>query len=277
MKELHIFAAKARIAAIEGIYNADGGHPGGSLSIIDTLTYLYQEQMSVRPREPLWEMRDRFVLSKGHAAPALYAVLALSGFFPVSQLTMLRSLGSLLQGHPSMKNTPGVDMSTGSLGQGISTACGMALSGKLSQSPWKVYTILGDCELEEGQVWEAMMFASYQNLDNLCIIIDNNNYNIDGAGDDSHWPYYPVLQKCEAFGAHVIQMDGHDFTDIERAFKKAEQNQGKPTVIIQKSVKGKGVSFMENKSSWHGAVPDKLQFEQALSELLGSIRRYKDE
>ena len=269
-KRLTIAATRVRMAVIEGVYNAKSGHPGGSLSMTDMLTYLYMEHMRVDPKNPTWEDRDRFVLSKGHAAPGLYGALAVAGFFPEDEVKTLRKVGSRLQGHPSMKNTPGVDMSTGSLGQGISTACGMALSGKLASAPWRVYTILGDGELGEGQVWEAAMFAAHKKLDNLCIIVDNNNLQIDGPITDVNSPY-PIDEKFAAFGCHVICIDGHDFDMIEAALKEAGETKGKPTVIVQKSLKGKGVSFMENQVSWHGAAPNAEQYEQAMQELSAAL------
>lgn len=279
IKRLQVSSSEVRLIILDAIYNTGNGHIGGSLSVVETLVYLYLCHMNVNPSNPSWMNRDRFVLSKGHAAPALYAVLAVSGFFSVSEVKKtLGLLGSRLQGHPSMNYTPGIDMSTGSLGQGISTACGMALSGKLSGSRWRVYTILGDCELQEGQVWEAMMFASHNKLDNLCVIIDNNNYyGIDNNKDDSNYSYYPITNKCRAFGFNVIEIDGHDFEQIEIALEEADQCIGAPTVIIEKTVKGKGISFMEHKSFWHGNIPNTQQYELAISELEECIRRCKDE
>ncbi len=265
-KQLEVTACKIRLGIIEGVYNAKSGHPGGSLSIADVLTYLYFNKMNVYPNSPSIDDRDRFVLSKGHCAPALYATLAERGFFNKDLLKTLRHIGSILQGHPDMKNIPGVDMSTGSLGQGISTACGMALSGKISNNPYKVYTILGDGEIQEGQVWEAAMFAAHNNLDNLIAIVDNNGLQIDGKITDICSPE-PITDKFAAFGWHVITMDAHDFDDIERAFNEAESISGQPVAIIQKSHKGRHVSFMEDKASWHGAAPNKEQYEQAVSEL----------
>lgn len=264
-KELQKKACKARMGVIEGTYNAKSGHPGGSLSICDTLTYLYFNRMNVDPKNPEAEDRDRFVLSKGHTAPALYAVLALKGFFHEDELKSLRHIGAMLQGHPCI-HTPGVDMSSGSLGQGISAACGMALSGKLSGKDYKVYTILGDGEIEEGQVWEAAMFASHYKLGNLIAIVDNNGLQIDGAITEVCSPE-PITDKFAAFGWHVITMDAHDLDDIDRAFKEADTVTDKPVAIIQKSVKGKGVSFMENQVGWHGTAPNKEQYDQAMSEL----------
>ena len=254
-----------RLGIIEGVFNAKSGHPGGSLSIADTLTYLYFAKMNVYPDKPEEPERDRFVLSKGHTAPALYSVLAEKGFFPKEELKSLRHIGALLQGHPCI-TIPGVDMSSGSLGQGISAACGMALSGKISNNTYKVYTVLGDGEIEEGQVWEAAMFAAHYKLDNLVAVVDNNGLQIDGKISDVMSPY-PIKEKFEAFGWHAIEMDAHDFDDIERAFNEAETVSGQPVVIIQKSVKGKGVSYMENQVGWHGTAPNAEQYAQAVSEL----------
>jgi len=265
-KQLEITACKIRMGIIEGVFNAKSGHPGGSLSIADLLTYLYFNKMNVFPNNPKLDDRDRLVLSKGHCAPGLYATLANRGFFDVSELKTLRHIGSRLQGHPEMKNIPGVDMSTGSLGQGISAACGMALSGKIANKPYKVYAILGDGELEEGQVWEAAMFASHNNLDNLIAIVDNNGLQIDGKITEVCSPE-PITDKFAAFGWHVITMDGHDFDDIERAFNEAETISGQPVAIIQKSIKGKCVSFMENNVAWHGTAPNAEQYEIAMNEL----------
>ncbi len=265
-KELEITATKVRMGIIEGTYNAKSGHPGGSLSITDTLTYLYFHRMNVDPKNPKNPDRDRLVLSKGHTAPALYSVLANRGFFPVDELKTLRQIGSRLQGHPEMKHIPGVDMSTGSLGQGISAACGMALSGKASSETYHVYAILGDGELEEGQVWEAAMLAAHYNLDNLTAVVDNNGLQIDGKISDVCSPY-PIDEKFRAFGWHVIVINGHDFDAIDKAFKESETISGKPVAIIQCSVKGKGVSFMENQVSWHGSAPNKDQYDTAMAEL----------
>ena len=266
IKQMEITATKVRMGIIEGVYNAKSGHPGGSLSIADTLTYLYFAKMNVDPNNPLMPERDRLVLSKGHTAPALYSVLAHRGFFPVQELKTLRHIGSKLQGHPVYKKVPGVDMSTGSLGQGISAACGMALSGKLSEDYYKVYAVLGDGEIEEGQVWEAAMFAAHYQLDNLVAIVDNNGLQIDGRIKDVMSPY-PIDEKFRSFGWHVITIDGHDFNQIEKAFNEAENVSGQPTVIIQKSIKGKGVSFMEDQVSWHGTAPNEDQYNQAMTEL----------
>ena len=263
---LREYARRVRVGIIEGVYHAACGHPGGSLSIADILTYLYFEEMNVRPEEPKWKDRDRFVLSKGHTAPALYAVLAERGFFPKEDLKTLRHIDSYLQGHPDMKGTPGVDMSTGSLGLGISAACGMALSAKISGDDYRVYTIVGDGESEEGQVWEAAMFAAHYKLDNLCVILDWNGLQIDGPITEVMNPT-PHDEKFAAFGFHVISIDGHDFGAIEAAFKEAKTVKGKPTVIIAKTIKGKGVSYMENAVEWHGAAPKEEQYLQAIKEL----------
>ncbi|MBR3588790.1 MAG: transketolase [Clostridia bacterium] len=264
--QLKIKACKVRMGIIEGVFNAKSGHPGGSLSIADIMTYLYFNEMRVDPKNPADENRDRFVLSKGHTAPALYACLAHKGFFPVEELKTLRKTGSRLQGHPSMHKTPGVDMSTGSLGQGISTAAGMALGGKLSGKDFRVYTVLGDGEIEEGQVWEAAMYASAKGLDNLVAVIDNNNLQIDGTVAQVNSPY-PIPEKFRAFGWNVIEICAHSFDEIEMAFSAAKEFKGKPTAIIAKSVKGKGVSFMEDQCSWHGKAPSAEEYEQAMAEL----------
>lgn len=269
-KRLQITACKVRMGVIEGVFNAKSGHPGGSLSISDLLTYLYFAKMNVDPKNPKMGDRDRLVLSKGHCAPGLYSALAQRGFFPEEELKTLRHIGSRLQGHPEMKGTPGVDMTTGSLGQGISAACGMALSGKLNSAPYHVYAILGDGELEEGQVWEAAMFAGHNKLDNLTAIIDYNGLQIDGALKDVCSPE-PIPEKFAAFGWHVIKMDAHDFDDIERAFSEAEKVTGQPVAIVQCSTKGKGVSFMENKASWHGSAPNAEQYAQAMDELKAAL------
>lgn len=269
-KQLQIKACKVRMGVIEGVYNAKSGHPGGSLSIADILTYLYFAHMNIDPKNPKWEDRDRFVLSKGHTAPALYAVLAHRGFFSVDELKTLRKPGSMLQGHPSMKLTPGVDMSTGSLGQGISTAVGMALGAKLGGKSFRVYTALGDGEIQEGQVWEAAMFAAAKGLDNLTAVIDNNNLQIDGSVAEVNSPY-PIPEKFRAFGWNVIEICAHSFDEIDAAFKAASEFKGKPTAIIAKSIKGKGVSFMEDQCSWHGTAPNSEQYEQAMAELQASL------
>ncbi len=265
-QKLSIAACKIRMNIIEGTYQAKSGHPGGSLSIADTLAYLYFAKMNVDPNNPKWEDRDRLVLSKGHCAPGLYAALALRGYFDESEIKKLRKVGAMLQGHPDMKGTPGVDMSTGSLGQGISAACGMALSGKLSAKDYMVYAILGDGEVEEGQVWEAAMFAAHYQLDNLIAIIDRNGLQIDGKTTEVNSPE-PITDKFAAFGWHVITMDAHDFDDIERAFDEASKISGQPVAIVQNSIKGKDVSFMENNVSWHGTAPNAEQYEQAMGEL----------
>lgn len=271
-KQLEATACKVRMGVIEGVYNAKSGHPGGSLSISDLLTYLYFAKLNVDPKNPKMPDRDRVVLSKGHCAPALYSVLAQRGFFSPEELKKLRHIGAMLQGHPDMKGTPGVDMSTGSLGQGISAACGMALGGKLSSASYKVYAILGDGEIEEGQVWEAAMFAAHNKLDNLVAIIDNNGLQIDGKITDVCSPM-PITDKFEAFGWYVITMNAHDFDDIERAFDEAEKINGKPVAIVQTSTKGKGVSYMENQVGWHGSAPNKEQYEQAMNELNEQLKK----
>lgn len=274
-KQLAAMATRVRMEVIEGTFHAKSGHPGGSLSVADTLTYLYFHEMKVDPQNPKWPQRDRLVLSKGHCAPALYGALALKGFFPEEEIQKLRHAGAMLQGHPDMKGTPGVDMSTGSLGQGISAAVGMALAAKLDNADWRTYAILGDGEIEEGQVWEAAMFAAAKKLDNLCIVVDNNNLQIDGSIDQVNSPY-PIPEKFEAFGFNVITIDGHDFDQIDAAFQAAKACKGKPTAIIQKSVKGKGVSFMENQVSWHGSAPNQEQYETAIAELKAALAGYED-
>jgi len=273
-KDLQKIACKVRMGVIEGTYNAKSGHPGGSLSIADTLTYLYFNKMNVDPKNPENPDRDRFVLSKGHTAPALYAVLALKGYFDEKEIKSLRHIGAMLQGHPCI-HTPGIDMSSGSLGQGISTACGMALAGKIDGKQYKVYTVLGDGEIEEGQVWEACMFASHKKLTNLIAIVDNNNLQIDGTLNEVCSPE-PITDKFTAFGWHVITMDAHDFDDIDRAFSEAEKVTDKPVAIIQKSVKGKGISFMENQVGWHGTAPNKEQYEKAMAELDAQLKELED-
>ncbi|SDA13614.1 transketolase [Ruminococcus sp. YE71] len=264
-KQLEITACKVRLGILEGVFNAKSGHPGGSLSIADTLTYLYYNKMNVDPKNPDDPKRDRFVLSKGHTAPALYSVLAQKGYFSTEELKSLRHIGAMLQGHPCI-HIPGVDMSSGSLGQGISVACGMALSAKISNENYKVYTVLGDGEIQEGQVWEAAMFAAHYKLDNLTAVVDNNGLQIDGRVSDVMSPY-PIVDKFKAFGWHVIECDAHDFDAIDKAFAEAASISGKPVAIIQKSIKGKGVSFMEDNVSWHGAAPNAEQYAQAKSEL----------
>ena len=264
--ELSRIANNLRLSIIEGVYNAKCGHPGGSLSIADIMAYLYFEEMRVDPKNPADPDRDRFVLSKGHTAPALYAALAERGFFPKEDIKTLRKTASYLQGHPDMKGVPGVDMSTGSLGQGISTACGMALSGKLYGKDYRVYAIIGDGESQEGQVWEAAMFAAHYKLDNLTVVLDLNGLQIDGAITEVMNPT-PHDEKFLAFGWNVITIDAHNFEEIEAAFKAARQTKGKPTVIIAKSVKGKGVSYMENACEWHGQAPKEDLYKQAMAEL----------
>ncbi len=265
-KLLKLKAANIRKGIIEGTFNAKSGHPGGSLSIADILSYLYFKEMKVDVKNPKWEGRDRLVLSKGHAAPALYAALAEKGFFPVEDLKTLRKSDSYLQGHPNMNYVPGVDMSTGSLGQGISAACGFALASKIEGNPYRVYTILGDGEIEEGQVWEACMFAAAKKLSALTVIVDNNNLQIDGSVEEVNSPY-PIPEKFLAFGFNVIEICGHCFCEIEKAIEEAKAQTDKPTAIIMKTVKGKGVSFMENQVSWHGSAPNADQYAAAMAEL----------
>ena len=272
IKQLQILAAKSRMGAILGTYHAKSGHPGGSLSAADIFTYLYFKEMNVKPEQPDWEDRDRFVLSKGHCCPSLYATLALKGFFDWNELTSLRHVGAMLQGHPDMKGTPGIDMSTGSLGQGISAACGMALAAKLDNKDYRTYTVLGDGEVEEGQVWEAAMFASHNKLDNLVVIVDQNGLQIDGTVEEVAG-IEPLDKKFESFGFEVIKIDGHDFEQIASALDKAKTVKGKPTAILAKTIKGKGVSFMENQVGWHGSAPNKEQYEQATAELQAEIDR----
>ena len=259
-------ANEVRKGAITAVHSAKSGHPGGSLSAADIYTYLYFEEMNVDPKDPKKADRDRFVLSKGHTAPGYYATLANKGFFPVEDLTTLRKVGSYLQGHPDMKHIPGVDMSSGSLGQGISAAVGMAISAKLNDASYRVYTLLGDGEIQEGQVWEAAMLAGHRKLDNLVVIVDNNNLQIDGTVEEVNSPY-PIDKKFEAFNFHVINIDGHDFDAIDAAFKEAREIKGQPTAIIAKTVKGKGVSFMENQVSWHGSAPNDEQYAVAMADL----------
>ena len=272
IKQLQILATKSRMGAILGTYHAKSGHPGGSLSAADIFTYLYYKELNVDPKNPSWEDRDRFVLSKGHCCPSLYAVLALKGFFEWDELTNLRHVGAMLQGHPDMKNTPGVDMSTGSLGQGVSAACGMALAAKLDKKDYRVYTVLGDGEVEEGQVWEAAMFASHNKLDNLVLFVDQNGLQIDGTVEDVAG-IEPLDKKFEAFGFEVVKINGHDFEQIKNALDFAKTVKGKPTAILAKTVKGKGVSFMENQVGWHGTAPNKEQYEQATAELEAQIEK----
>ena len=276
IQELKKLATEVRLGILEGVHAAASGHPGGSLSIADILTYLYFEEMNVDPKNPKWDDRDRFVLSKGHCAPALYTVLALKGFFPREEIANLRQIDSFLQGHPDMKGTPGVDMSTGSLGMGISAACGMALAAKLNGKSYRTYTIVGDGESQEGQVWEAAMFAAHYKLDNFCLIVDWNNLQIDGKITEVMNPT-PHDKKLEAFGFHVISIDAHDFNQIEAALNEAKTIVGKPTAIIAKSVKGKGVSYMENNVSWHGAAPNAEQYEIAVNELNAALAELEAE
>ena len=269
-KQLKIRACKARMGIIEGVFNAKSGHPGGSLSCVDILTYLYFDHMNIDPQDPKNKDRDRFVLSKGHAAPALYSVLALRGFFPVEELKTLRKSDSMLQGHPSVKYTPGVDMCTGSLGQGISAACGMALGAKLAGKDFRVFTVLGDGEIQEGQVWEAAMYASAKGLDNLVAVVDNNGLQIDGKIAEVNSPY-PIAEKFKSFGWNVLEISAHSFDEIDAAFNAAAEFKGKPSVIVASSVKGKGVSFMEDQVGWHGTAPNAEQYEQAMSELNAAL------
>ena len=264
--ELRKYANEVRKGIVTAVHSAKAGHPGGSLSAADIFTYLYFEELNIDPKNPKMENRDRFVLSKGHTAPGLYSALANRGYFPVEELTTLRKLGSRLQGHPCMQDTPGVDMSSGSLGQGLSAAAGMALSAKLDNRDFRVYTLLGDGEIQEGQVWEASMFAGFRKLDNLVVIVDNNGLQIDGPVDQVCSPY-PIDKKFEAFNFHVINIDAHDFDQIRAAFKEARETKGMPTAIIAHSVKGKGVSFMENNVSWHGTAPNDEQYAVAMADL----------
>ena len=265
-KQLQITACKVRMGIIESTHSAKAGHPGGSLSATEIFTYLYFKEMNIAPKNPKWADRDRFVLSKGHTAPGLYATLAHRGFFPVEDLKTLRKIDSYLQGHPNMNMVPGVDMSTGSLGQGVSTAVGMALAAKHTGKSNRVYALLGDGEIQEGQVWEACMAAAHYKLDNLCIVVDNNGLQIDGNIKDVMSPY-PIVGKLEAFGFKTLAIDGHDFDAIEEAFATAKATKGAPTAIVITSVKGKGVSYMENDAGWHGKAPNDAEYEQAMAEL----------
>ncbi len=274
-KELEIFATKVRMGVIEGTYCAKAGHPGGSLSIADVLSWLYNKELRVDPKDPKNPNRDRLVLSKGHAAPALYAALALKGFFPESEIKTLRHKGALLQGHPDMKHIPGVDMSTGSLGQGISAACGMAIAGKMDNADYRVYAILGDGEIQEGQVWEAAMFAGFKKLDNLVAFVDFNNLQIDGRMTDV-MSTLPIDEKFKAFNWHVITIDGNDIEQIEKAYEEAKTVKGKPTCIVAKTIKGKGVSFMEDKCDWHGVAPNEEQYNTAMAELKETLAALED-
>ena len=264
--ELKKVANEVRKGIVTAVHSAKAGHPGGSLSAADIFTFLYFEEMNIDPKNPKMEERDRFVLSKGHTAPGLYSALANRGYFPVEDLTTLRKLGSYLQGHPCLQYIPGVDMSSGSLGQGISAAVGMALSGKMDNKDYRVYTLLGDGEIQEGQVWEAAMFAGHRKLDNLVVIVDNNGLQIDGPVDQVCSPY-PIDKKFEAFNFHVINVDAHDFDAIRAAFKEAKETKGMPTAIIAHSLKGKGVSFMEGNVSWHGVAPNDEQYAVAMADL----------
>lgn len=264
--ELQKMANEVRKGIVTAVHAAKAGHPGGSLSSADIFTYLYFEEMNIDPANPKKADRDRFVLSKGHTAPGLYATLALRGYFPVEDLTTLRHTGSYLQGHPDMKGIPGVDMSSGSLGQGISTAVGMAIAGQMDHADYRVYTLLGDGEIQEGQVWEAAMLAGFRKLDNLVVIVDNNNLQIDGSIQEVNSPY-PIDKKFEAFNFHVITIDGNDLDQIAAAFQEARNTKGMPTAIIAKTVKGKGVSFMENQVGWHGVAPNDEQYKVAMEDL----------
>ena len=269
-KQLQITACKIRMGIIESTYGAKAGHPGGSLSATEMFTYLYFKEMNIDPKNPKWEDRDRFVLSKGHTTPGLYSTLAHRGFFPVEDLPTFRHIDSYLQGHPNMNMVPGVDMSTGSLGQGVSVAVGMAKGAKHTGKQNRVYTLLGDGEIQEGQVWEACMAAAHYDLDNLCVIVDNNGLQIDGDIADVMSPY-PIVGKLEAFGFHVIAIDGHDFDAIEAALNEAKTVKGKPSAIVMKTVKGKNVSFMENNAGWHGKAPNDAEYAQAMAELKAQL------
>ena len=263
---LQKMAVEVRKGIVSSVHSAKAGHPGGSLSAADIFTYLYFEEMNIDPKDPKKEDRDRFVLSKGHTAPGLYSALANRGYFPVEDLLTLRHTGSYLQGHPDMKHIPGVDMSSGSLGQGLSAACGMALAGKMKQQDYRVYALCGDGEIEEGQIWEAAMFAGFRKLDNLCVIVDNNNLQIDEPIDEVCSPY-PIDKKFESFNFHVINIDGNDFDEIKRAFDEARATKGMPTAIIAHTVKGKGVSYMENSVGWHGKAPNDEEYAVAMEDL----------
>lgn len=265
-QELQRKANEVRKGIVTAVHAAKAGHPGGSLSAADIFTYLYFEELNIDPKDPKKPDRDRFVLSKGHTAPGLYSALALRGYFPVEDLKTLRHLGSYLQGHPDMKHIPGVDMSSGSLGQGLSAACGMALAGKMKQQDYRVYALCGDGEIEEGQIWEAAMFAGFRKLDNLCVIVDNNNLQIDGPIDEVCSPY-PIDKKFESFHFHVINIDGNDFDEIKKAFDEARTTKGMPTAIIAHTVKGKGVSYMENSVGWHGKAPNDEEYAVAMEDL----------
>ena len=269
-KQLQITACKVRMGVIESTYGAKAGHPGGSLSATEMFTYLYFKEMNIDPANPKWEDRDRFVLSKGHTTPGLYATLANRGFFPVEDLSTFRHIDSYLQGHPNMNTVPGVDMSTGSLGQGVSVAVGMAKGAKYTGKQNRVYTLLGDGEIQEGQVWEACMAAAHYKLDNLCVIVDNNGLQIDGNIADVMSPY-PIVDKLVAFGFHVVAIDGHDFDQIEKALAEVKSVKGKPGAIVMKTVKGKDVSFMENNAGWHGKAPNDAEYAQAMTELKAKL------
>ncbi len=269
-------AARLRLDVLEEVFSAQSGHPGGALSSAEILTWLYQKELNIRPAQPRWPDRDRFVLSKGHSSPGLYAALARRGFFDPALLPTFRKSGSILQGHPDMKKCPGVDMTSGSLGQGVSAACGMALAARLDGAPWRVYTLLGDGEAEEGQVWEAAMFAAHKKLDNLCWIVDSNGLQIDGRVEDVAGPG-PLDKKFEGFGFHVLKVDGHDFDALEAAFAAARAEKGRPTVILAATVKGKGVSFMEDQVGWHGKAPNAEQYALAKEELEAELARWEVE
>lgn len=271
IQELEKKARKIREDIIEEVYSAKSGHPGGSLSVADILTVLYFREMNIHPENPDWEDRDRFVLSKGHCSPALYSCLANRGFFPVEDLKTFRNINSYLQGHPDKNKVPGVDMTTGSLGQGLSVANGMAIAGKMSQKDYRVYCVLGDGEIEEGQVWEAAMAANQYKLDNLCVVVDNNNLQIDGTIEEV-MSSHPIDEKFRSFGFQVINIDGHDIEEIIKAFEVAKNVKGKPTCIIAKTIKGKGVTFMENQAGWHGKAPNEEQYNQAISEMRQGVQ-----
>ena len=269
-------AARLRLDVLEEVFSAQSGHPGGALSSAEIFTWLYNKELNVDPAQPRWSDRDRFVLSKGHSSPGLYAALARRGFFDPALLPTFRKSGSILQGHPDMKKIPGVDMTSGSLGQGVSAACGMALAAKLDGASWRVYTLLGDGEMEEGQVWEAAMFAAHKKLDNMCWIVDSNGLQIDGRVEDVAGPG-PLDKKFEGFGFHVLKVDGHDFDALEAAFAAARAEKGRPTVILATTVKGRGVSFMEDQAGWHGKAPNAEQYAQAKQELEAELARWEVE
>ena len=275
-KQLKLTAAQARLLAVDAVHEAKAGHPGGSLSCMDALTYLYFKEMNIDPANPGWEDRDRFVLSKGHCAPALYTILAMRGYYPVEELKLLRSIKGHMSGHPDMVHVPGVDMSTGSLGQGLSCAVGMALAAKTTGKAFRTYAMCGDGEIEEGQIWEAAMAAAKWNLDNLCVFLDNNGLQIDGPNDEV-MPSAPLDKKFESFNWNVLCIDGHNFAQIEQALNEARECKGKPTMIIMKTVKGKGVSYMENNAGWHGKAPNDEQFAVAKAELEAVIKALKEE